>query len=62
MQYLSQPCRAVSHDSHTVPKLDHSWEISIREGQISPAVSRSPSLSVAFVLRGVSDIDAGCED
>ena len=30
MQYLSQPCRAVSHDSHTVQKPDDSELLSIR--------------------------------
>jgi len=28
MQYLSQPCIAVSHDSHTATNADPSWRVS----------------------------------
>ena len=34
MQYLSQPCIAVSHDSHTVQKPDDSESLSIRHTQV----------------------------
>lgn len=47
MQYLSRPCTAVSHDSHTVQKLDDSERLSIRHTQdiLTPPFCEAGQLS-----------------
>ena len=55
MQYLSGPCIAVSHDSHTVPKPDHSGRISIHNGQACKSACKNVLDRILFVAGNESD-------